>query len=57
MGRPYRPHPMKKPDRDAGKDAWARWRAAHPKQETAAERKARKRAEAEHRAGRAPQAA
>ena len=50
MARPHRPHPMQKPGMDAGDDALKRWKAAHPRQETASERKARKRAEAEARA-------
>lgn len=59
-GRPHRPHPMGKRPKDP--DAYKAWKAAHPKQETLAERRERKRYEAglrqaEHDARKAERAA
>jgi len=58
MPRPYRPNPLEHPGKrpldpskvDAWKRAHAAYIAAHPKQETAPERRERKHREAEERA-------
>ena len=49
MPRPHRPNPLGTRPPKSDVEAFKAWKAAHPKQETAKERRERKRHEAEER--------